>query len=89
MSTVEAEILSRFWPRLLGLEQKLPHIFVLRAKEPPQGPGADQVELPHVLSLVLARQNSVKEHNLDYAGKSGILVYHTLDALLQRHRLVG
>ena len=77
MSTVEAEVIGHFRPRLLGLEQQLPHVFVLHAEEPLQGPGTGRVELPHVLSLVLARQNSVKEHNLDYAGKSGILVYHT------------
>ena len=52
------------------------------------GLGTGRVELPHVLSPVLAGENPAKEHYLDYAGKSGILVYHTLDALLQRSNLV-
>ena len=89
MSTIEAEVIGHFRPCLLGLEQQLPHVFVLRAEEPLQGPGTSRVELAHALSLALAGQNPAKEHYLDYAGKTGILVYYTLDALLQQHHLIG
>ena len=84
-----AEVFGRLQPRLLGFEKQLPHIFVLRAEEPLQGPGTGRIELPHVLSPALAGENPAKEHYLDHAGKAGILVYHTLDALLQRRHLVG
>ena len=83
-----AEVFGRFRPRLLGLEKQLPQVFVLRAKEPLQGPGTGRVELPHVLSPALGGENPAKEHYLDHAGETGILVYHTLDALLQRRHLV-
>ena len=84
-----AEVFGRFWPRLLGLEKQLPHVFVLRAEEPLQGPGTGRVKLQHILSPALAGENPAKEHHLDHAGKTGILVYHTLDAPLQHHHLVG
>lgn len=89
MSAVEAKVFGHFRPRLLGLEKQLPHVFVLRAEEPLQCPGTGRVELPHILSPALAGENPAKEHYLDHAGKTGILVYHTLDALLQRHHLIG
>ena len=89
MSTVKAEVFRHFRPRPLGLEEQLPHVFVLRAEEPLQGPGTGWVELPHVLSSALAGENSAKEHYLDHRCKVGILVYHTLEALLQHHHLIG
>ena len=89
MSPVEAEVIGRFRPRLLGLEQKLPHVFVLRAEEPLYSPGTGRVELPHVPSPALARENPAKEHYLDHASQAGILGYHTLDAILQHRHLVG
>ena len=89
MSPFKAEVIGHFRPRLLVLEQQLPHVFVLRGEEPLQGPGTGRVELPHVLSPALAGENPAKEHYLDHAGQAGILVYHTLVALLQRRHLVG
>ena len=89
MSAVEAEVFGRFRPRLLGLEKQLPDIFVRRAEKLLQGPRAGRIELPHMESPALAGENPAKKHHLDHIGKAGVLLYHTLDALLQRHHLVG
>lgn len=83
-----AEVFGCLRPRLLGLEKWLPHVFVLRAEEPLQGPGTGWVELPHILLTRLTGENPVKEHHLDHTGKTGILVYHALDTPLQHHHLV-
>ena len=84
-----AEIFGRWWPRLLALKKQLPYIFVLRAEEPLEGPGTCRIKLPHMESPALAGENPAKKHHLDHAGKTGVLVYHTLDVFLQRHHLVG
>ena len=89
MSTVEAEVFGCFRPRLLGLEKQLPYVFVRCAEEPLQVPGTGRIELQQILSPALAGENPAKEHYLDHAGQAGILVYHTLVALLQRRHLVG
>ena len=88
MSTVETEVFSRFRPRVLGLEKQLPYVFVRCAEEPLQGPGASRIKLPQMESPALAGENPAKKHHLDHAGKTGVLFYHTLDALLQRHHLI-
>ena len=82
MSTMEAEVFNRFRPRLLGLEEQLPYVFVRCAKEPLQGPGASRIKLPQMESPALAGENPAKKHHLDHAGKTGVLVYRALDALL-------
>ena len=48
MSAVEADVFGRLWPRLLGLEKKLPYFFVRCAEEVLQGPGTFRIELPHM-----------------------------------------
>ena len=40
-------------------------------------------------SPALAGENPAKKHHLDHIGKTGVLLYHTLDMLLQSHHLVG
>ena len=89
MSAVEAEVFGRFRPQLLSLEKQLPYVFMCLAEEPLQGPRTGRVEFPHIQSPVLTGENPAKKHHLDHAGKTGVLVYHTLDMLLQRHHLVG
>ena len=88
MGVVEAAVFGCFQPRRLRLEKQLPYVFVRCAKEPLQGLRTGWVEFPHILSLALAGENPVKEHHLDHAGKTGILVYHALDVVLQRCHLV-
>ena len=71
-----AEVFGCLRPRLLGLEKWLPHVFVLRAEEPLQGPGTGWVELPHILLTRLTGENPVKEHHLDHIDKLDVLVHH-------------
>ena len=89
MSRVEAGVFGRARPRLLGLEKQLPDLFMRHAEESLQGPRASRIELPHVERPALAGENPAKKHHLDHIGETGVLLYHTLDALLQRHHLVG
>ena len=88
MGLVEAEVFGHVRPRLLGPEEQLPYVFVCRAEEPLQGLRTGRIELPHVESPALARENPAKKHHLDHAGEAGVLVYHALDAALQRRHLV-
>ena len=88
MSTVEAEVIGRLRPRLLGLEQQLPHVFVLRAEQPLQGPGTGRVELSNGLLTRPTGEYPAEEHHLNHAGEAGIFIYHALDALLQHRYLV-
>lgn len=61
-----------------------------RAEELLQDPMTRRVELPHILSPALTRENPAKKHHLDHASKAGVLVYYTtLDAVLQCCHLVG
>ena len=65
MSAVEADVFGRFRPCFLDLEKQLPHVFVLHAEEPLQGPGTGRIELPHELLTRLTGENTAEEHHLD------------------------
>ena len=52
-----------------AFEQHLPDIFVRSVEEPTQGLVLRRIELPHVETPSLARENPVDEHDLDYVDK--------------------
>ena len=58
-----------------ALEQHLPDIFVRSVEEPAQGLVLRRIELPHVETPSLARENPADEHDLDYVDKLELLVH--------------
>ena len=70
-----------------GLEQCLPHVFVLHAIEPLKRLAFGWDELPQIECPPLARQNSANEHDLDHIDKLDVLVLHAQDAGLESGKL--
>ena len=58
-----------------ALEKHLPDIFVRSVEEPTQGLVLRRIELPHVESPSLARENLANEHDLDYIDELELLVH--------------
>ena len=88
MGQVVPTILGRLRPRLIGLENHLPDVFVCSAEELLQGLVPSWIELPQMESPALARKDPAKKHRLDHIDKLDVLVYHALDARLKRWQLV-
>ena len=57
------------------LEQHLPGIFVRSVEEPAQGLVLCRIKLPQFEGPLLAREDPVYEHDLDYIEKLEILVH--------------
>ena len=70
-----------------ALEQHLPDIFVRSVEEPAQGLVLRRIELPHVETPSLARENPADEHYLDYVDKLELLVHQLLDTGLESCQL--
>ena len=79
----ESVILGSGCGSLGALEKHLPGIFIRRVEEPAQSSVPCQVELPHVESPLLTREDPADEHNLDYVDKFELLVHQGLDACLE------
>ena len=71
-----------------ALEQHLPDIFVRSVEEPAQGLVLRRIELPHVETPSLARENPADEHDLDYVDKLELLVHQLLDTGLESGQLL-
>ena len=89
MSIVEADVIGRLRPRLLGLEKQTPDIFVRRAKESLQGLRPFRIELPHMERSALAGKCPAEKHHLNHVSETGVLVYDMLDTRLQHRHFVG
>ena len=83
----ESAILGSGCGGLSALEKHLPGIFVRRVEEPAQSSVPCRVELPHVESPLLTREDPADEHNLDYVDKLELLVRQGLDACLESGQL--
>ena len=70
-----------------ALEQHLPDIFVRSVEEPAQGLVLRRIELPHVETPSLAREDPVDEHDLDYVDKLELLVHQGLETGLESGQL--
>ena len=75
MVAVKTNIFGRLRPRLLRFKEQFPDLFVRRAEELLQSSRPFQIKLPQTERPSLA-------------GK-GVLLYDTLDALLQHQHLIG
>ena len=71
-----------------ALEQHLPDIFIRSVEDPAQGLVLRRIELPHVETPSLARENPADEHDLDYVDKLELLVHQLLDARLESGQLL-
>ena len=58
-----------------ALEQHLPDIFIHSVEEPAKSLVLRRIELPHVETPSLARENPADEHDLDYVDKLELLVH--------------
>ena len=58
-----------------ALKQHPPGLFVRSVEEPAQSLVLRRIELPHVETLSLARENPANEHDLDYVDKLDLLVH--------------
>ena len=58
-----------------ALEQHPPGLFVRSVEEPVQGLVLHRIELRQIESLLLAREISADEHDLDYVDKLELLVH--------------
>src|SRR3954463_11657410 len=63
--------------------QHLPDVFIRRVEEPIEGLVPRRVEFPQSKIPLLARDDPVNEHNLDYIDMPDWLVHQGLDASLQ------
>ena len=84
MGQVVPTVLGRLRPRLVGHENHLPDVFVCTVEELLQGLVLGRIELPQMVSPALAQKDPAKKHHLDHIDKLDVLVYHALDARLQR-----
>ena len=57
------------------LKQHPPGLFVRSVEEPAQSLVLRRIELPHIEVPLLARENPVDEHDLDYVDKLELLVH--------------
>ena len=71
----ESAILGSGCGGLGALEKHLPGIFVRRVEESAHSLVPRWVELPQVESPLLAREDQVDDHNMDYIDKSKLLVH--------------
>ena len=88
MGQVVPAVLGRSRPRLIGLEEHLPDVFVHSAEELQKGLVVGWIVLPQMASPALARKDPASKHHLDHIDKLDILVYHAPDACLKRFQLV-
>ena len=65
MGQVMPTVLGRRRPRLFGLKEHLPDVFVCSAEELLQGLVLGRMELPQIVGPTLARKNPAKKHHLD------------------------
>ena len=70
-----------------GLEQRLPHIFVIHAVEPLKRLVFGWDELPQIECPPLVQQNPANEHDLDHVDKLDVLVLLALDAVYESGQL--
>ena len=84
MGQVMPAVLGRSRPRLVGLEEHLPDVFVRSAKELQQGLVLGRTVLPQMASPALARKYPANKHHLDHIDKANILFGDTPDTTLQR-----
>ncbi len=70
-------------PLLGAFERHLPDLFVCSVEDPIQSLVLRRIELPHVETPSLARENPADEHDLDYVDKLELLVHQLLDAGLE------
>ena len=80
-------IFRRGWWYLAGLKKHLPDVFVCRIEELSQHLVFGRVELPHIKSLSLTREDPAEEHDLDYIDEFNLLVHQVLDAGLESGQL--
>ena len=80
---VESVIFGSGCGSLGALEQHPPGIFLHSVEEPAQSLVLHQIELPHVETPSLARENPANEHDLDYVDKLELLVHQLLDTGLE------
>ena len=66
-----------------ALEQHLPDIFVRIVEDPAQGLVLCRIKLPQVEGPLLAWEDPVDEHDLDYVDELDLLVHKVLDAGLE------
>ena len=71
----ESAILGSGCRGLGTLEQHLPGIFIHSVEKPAQSLVLHRIELPQIESPLLARENPVDEHDLDYIDKLELLVH--------------
>ena len=84
----EPAIFGSGYGSLGALEQHLLDIFVRSVEELAQGLVLRRIELPHVETPSLARENPADEHDLDHVDKLDLPVYHILHARLEPSQLV-
>ena len=70
-----------------ALEQHLPGIFICSVEEPAQGLVLCRIKLPQAEGPLLAREDPVNEHDLDYVDKLDFLAHHVFDAGLESGQL--
>ena len=83
MLRAESAIFGSGCGSLGALEQHLPGIFVRSVEEPAQGLVLCWMKLPLAEGPLLAWEDPVDEHDLDYVDKLELLVHQVLDAGLE------
>ena len=87
MLRAESVIFGSGCGSLGALEQHLPGVFVRSVEEPTQSLVLRRIELPHVETPSLARENPADEHDLDYVDKLELLVHQGLETGLESGQL--
>ena len=75
MLRAESAIFGSGCGSLGALKHHPPGIFVHSVEEPAQSLVLRRIELPHIEVPLLARENPVDEHDLDYVDKLELLVH--------------
>ena len=83
----ESAIFGHGWWYFRSLEQSLLDIFMRRVKELLQRLVFDGVELPHIKSPSLTREDLAEEHDLDHIDKLDFLAHHVSDTGLESGQL--
>ena len=81
MGQVVPTVLARRRPRLVGLKEHLPDVFVRSAEELLQGLVLGPIEPPQIASPALAWKDPANKHHLDHIDELDVFIHHALDAL--------